>query len=262
MSTCHKDLHSVYIDNEMPESYVAEYESIVSSDESAKKAQDAVRSLHDALRSDAAEKSVDDLFMEQSFARLQSKMHYSKVIKKSSSPSFVTPFIKYTASFASAAAVFALVFTPIHIKAVKNNNTQEVNPIAITTKASAPNLAKNSVVVDGTIPKENLSSVFAPPAAESSLAKLDEPKDTLQSENEKAEAKEPLNIVEQKTVQASYLASNGGPVHGNSFRENLPSIDVFRPDFSSSSIRISVPKFHEISNNFETDKNFFEDEGQ
>ncbi len=260
MSTCPKDLHSVYIDDEMPESYVAEYESIVSSDESAKKAQDAVRSLHDALRSDAAEKSVDALFMEQSFARLQSKMHYASVVEKSKNP-FITPFVKYTASFASAAAVFALVFTPIYIKSHKAVPAQALNPIAITTKVETPDLAKNDVVVDGTIQAETLPSVFA---STDSLAKAD-PAQKSSSARESADASAGIRAtVEQKTIRASSLASNGGrnSISDNRFRERLPSIDVFQPDFSSSSIRISVPKFHEMSNNFEMDKKFFEDEGQ
>lgn len=268
MSTCPKDLHSVYIDGEMPENFVKEYEAIVASDEKIRLEQEKFRKIHEIMERDSAEKTVDGLFMEQSFERLQSKMRYSKVVSDARKPS-VLPFVKYVASFSAAAAVFAMIFTPIHMKALKASKIQELNPINIMTKAEAPDLAKKDVIVDGNISAEHLPSVFAGKKSEAKPVKA-EVRVALESEtseNSAGTSEVKSEKIEQKTVQATVLASNGAaPIAQNRyehrFRERLPSVDVFQPDFSSSAIRISVPKIHEMSNNFEMNKKFFQDEGR
>lgn len=268
-----KDLHSVYIDGEMPESFVPQYESIVSSSETEKQKLEKMRSLHSILQEDSNEKTVSDQFIEESFERLQTKMRYSKNISISSeSKSFITPFIKYASSFAAAAAVFAVIFIPVHYNSLANAKQTAVAAISIMKEKAIEPIAKKEVIIDGNINKEDLSKVLAVkseskkaeqkpkvPAPEAlqtetlpEIAKAEDAADSAQV------AEEDTLPVEQKTIYATNLASSyGEPVSaGNSpigrrFRERLTAVDPFIPDFSSSSITISVPNFQEIGNNME-----------
>jgi len=73
MSTSlNKDLHSVYIDGEMPESFVSQYQNIVSSNEKEKAVLEKMQKLHSLLQEDSQSMTVSDSFAEESFARLRS----------------------------------------------------------------------------------------------------------------------------------------------------------------------------------------------
>ena len=259
-----KDLHSVYIDGEMPESFVSQYESLVSSSEEEKAILEKMRSLHSLLQEDSAQKTVSHDFMEECFERLQTKMRYARNVSiAGEKKSFVTPFVKYASSFAAAAAVFAVVFIPLHNNSLKNAKETAVAAISIMKEKGIEPIAQKDVVIDGNINKEDLSKVLAvksepkksevtenslaskaaSPESSSAIAKAE---DTSSSENTESVP------VEQKTIYATNLASNGRSSSiGHRFRERLTAVDPFIPDFSSSSITISVPNFGEIGNNME-----------
>ena len=271
-----KDLHSVYIDGEMPESFLSQYESIVESDSKEKVRLEKMQVLHSLLQEDSGQKTVSSDFMEESFKRLQTKMRYSKNVSLSSQPkSFVSPFIKYASSFAAAAAVFAFVFIPVHYNSVSNAKETAVAAISIMKNKSIEPIAKNEVVVDGNIKKEDLSKVLAVNPAKSAKTEIQPAKEskiqqpassaiakieTAPQQNESTDSIIEENFpVEQKTIYATNLASSSGartsfapnPPIGRRFRERLTAVDPFIPDFSSSSITISVPNFNEIGNNME-----------
>ena len=248
-----KDLHSVYIDGEMPEGFRSQYESIVSSSEKEKALLKKMQALHSVLKEDCRQKTVSSDFMEESFARLQTKMRYAKNVslaKGSSgeSKSFVSPFVKYTSSFAAAAAVFALVFIPLHYNSLSQAKETAVAAISIMKQNSIEPIAKKDVVIDGNINKEDLPKM---------LAKTENPVATASSGSGKVE--EEKLPVEQKTISATNFVSNysstspfsGRTSIGHRLRERLTAVDPFIPDFSSSSITISVPNFNEIGNNME-----------
>lgn len=258
-----KDLHSVYIDGEMPENFVSRYEDEISRDEKAKAELEKMRSLHNLFQEDAKSKSVDKIFADQSFERLKTKMSYSKTLKfAEKKPSFITPIAKYTASFAAAAAVFAFVFIPVYNRDISLAKTSELAAIEIKNSNEITPISEKQVVVDGNFKTQNLSSKLALTSQSKAVAtaKIE----ASGSENETADKKSILDSldslnskeqiqnlqsqqIEQKTVRASALVSGGNSVR--SF--NLPSVDPFMPNFSSSQIRISVPKFGEIGNNLE-----------
>ena len=279
-----KDLHSVYIDGEMPESFLSQYESIVSSNEKEKAALEKMQSLHSLLQEDSeamtkkitspSPENPDSSFIDASFERLQTKMRYAKNVsfangQAGESKTFVTPFIKYASSFAAAVAVFAVVFIPLHNKSISQAKETAVAAISIMKQNTIEPIAKNNVIIDGNINKEDLSKVLA--------VKSDSKKAELSSKvseklapqsNAVAKAEEPASPasgiekalpIEQKTISATNLASSYGsrvsageraPI-GRRFRERLTAVDPFIPDFSSSSITISVPNFGEIGNNME-----------
>ena len=258
-----KDLHSVYIDGEMPESFVSQYESLVSSNAKEKEALEKMQVLHSLLQEDSAEKTVSDSFMEESFARLQTKMRYAQNVSfAGEQKSFITPFVKYASSFAAAASVFALVFIPVHYNSLSNAKETAVAAISIMKEKSIEPIAKKDVVVDGNIKKEDLSNGLAVNESSSqSLAKAESASVSAQNEASASFIEESLPI-EQKTIYATNLASSYGTrtssaassnTIGRRLREQLTAVDPFIPDFSSStiSITINIPNFHEIGNNIE-----------
>ncbi|MCR4821987.1 MAG: hypothetical protein K5873_03835 [Treponema sp.] len=251
-----KDLHSVYIDGEMPETFISQYEELVSSSEKEKASLEKLQALHSLMQEDAGQKTVSDSFAEESFARLQTKMRYAKNVSLSSEEkSFVSPFVKYASSFAAAAAVFALVFIPVHYKSLSNAKETAVAAISIMKQNSIEPIAKKDVIVSGNLKKEDLSKGLAVNES-SALAKKELP---ASAPDKALSASEENSPVEQKTIYATNLASNYGartsfglssPIE-RAFREKLTAVDPFVPDFSSSSITISVPNFNEIGNNME-----------
>ncbi|MBQ9622513.1 MAG: hypothetical protein IJP90_01395 [Treponema sp.] len=268
-----KDLHSVYIDGEMPESFVSQYESIVQADSGEKSRLEKMQKLHALLQEDSNKKSVSDQFIEESFARLQTKMRYTKNVEFAGEPkSFVTPFIKYASSFAAAAAVFAVVFIPLHYNSLSKAKETAVAAISIMKEKSIEPIAKKDVVIDGNINKEDLPKMLAvksePKKAESvqkqaAPAPASESTAIAKADSPASESTETLSV-EQKTIYATNLASSYGastsfgtrqsqnaPSIGRRFRERLTAVDPFIPDFPSSSIKFSVPNFHEIGNNME-----------
>mgnify|MGYP007070347588 CR=1 FL=1 len=252
MSTSlNKDLHSVYIDGEMPETFISQYETLVSSSEQEKAELSKMQNLHSILQEDSSQKTISPQFAEESFERLQTKMRYSKNVSFAlEQKSFVTPFAKYAASFAAAAAVFAVVFIPLHYNSLNSAKETAVAAISIIKEKNIEPIAKKEVVIDGTINPNGLAL---------GSAKNTE-SETLLSNTESSPA---LPAAEQKTISATNLASNYGSRRAftsNSrieqrFREKLTAIDPFIPDFSSSSITIPIPNFQEIDNNLEIMKN-------
>ena len=270
MSTSlNKDLHSVYIDGEMPESFVSQYQNIVSSNEKEKAVLEKMQKLHSLLQEDSQSMTVSDSFAEESFARLQTKMRYAKNVSYAGAASegkksFVTPFVKYASSFAAAAAVFAVIFIPVHYNSLANAKETAVAAISIMKEKGIEPIAKKDVIVDGTISRQDLSKVLSvkeQPAkeitAESEKAKVRSSSAIAKAEPAESSQEEVLPV-EQKTIYATNLASSyGGAIPDrrtnqmHRFRERLTAVDPFIPDFSSSSLTISVPNFNEIGNNME-----------
>jgi len=279
-----KDLHSVYIDGEMPESFLSQYESIVSSNEKEKAALEKMQSLHSLLQKDSeamtkritapSPENPESAFIDASFERLQTKMRYAKNVsfangQAGESKTFVTPFIKYASSFAAAAAVFAVVFIPLHNKSISEAKETAVAAISIMKQNTIEPIAKNDVIIDGNINKEDLSKVLAVKSDSKKAELSSKASEKLAPQNnaiaKAEEAASPASgiekalPIEQKTISATNLASSYGsrvsageraPI-GRRFRERLTAVDPFIPDFSSSSITISVPNFGEIGNNME-----------
>jgi len=175
MSFCpSKDIHSVYLDGELPENYKAEYELHISHCEKCRKELDQLKALRAMFKADSDSLNLDEHFMDESFQRLQIKMAYAKNVGKVPQKS---PFkvISYVASGVAAAAVLALVL-PLGLKANKADAAQNVaaSPLiqsvnsvsavpitAVSTNASANNVgfdSGRSVVVSGNIKDVVLSS--------------------------------------------------------------------------------------------------------
>lgn len=205
MSFCpSKDIHSVYLDNELPEPYKSEYELHLKNCVGCQKELALLKGIRSQLQSDSKCISPDSHFLDESFERLQVKMTYSKNVSKSSAPKYSTK--QFIPVAAAAAAVFALVL-PLRLnsgKAVSNENTtvasvvsmNNVNPIN-TVATSANNVSFNSG-------RRGLVS---------------------------------------SNIQGTVISSNRDENIQSAIVQNVKDADVLRPDFrdESISIRITVP---------------------
>ena len=206
MSFCpSKDIHSVYLDGELPENYKAEYELHISHCEKCRKELEQLKALHSMFQADSDSLKLDDHFMDESFQRLQIKMAYSRNIGKVPQKS---PFkvISYVASGVAAAAVLALIIpaglrsnqsaattvSPI-IQSVSSVSSVPITAVSTNANSSANNVGYDSgrsVVVSGNIKDVVLSS-------------------EKQRKN-------------------------------NSFVKNANDVDVLRPDFQDEAIKIKI----------------------
>ncbi len=222
MSTCpEKDLHSVYLDGELPQKFIPEYEAHVNSCPKCREQLSRLRSLRSLLNSDELPPSVTQDFLDKSFERLQTKLRYSQTTSKTSdkNPKVFSSVFRWAVPFA-AAAVFALIFIPLQLRSTDSNKTIQ----AIARTEATPKI-QNEVVVDGNIDKLKVSQVFK------------------QAAEEKAEDSTE-KYSNQKVISATNLASTGK----NGIFTQLNSVDVFRPDFKKSAptVRIEVPDMHTI----------------
>ena len=226
-----KDLHSVYIDGEMPKDFVPEYEKILSQSPESKADLEKMEKIHRIFQNDSkdADIEVTDEFVEESFARLQMKMKFKQNTKNSENKSFIK-VMRMPLSFAAAAAVFALIFTPAFVRSSKVAPETEVKAISVAVADEIPSLAEKDVYSDGNINREKLSDFAVSSAVASAETKEVKPQEVLST-----------SFVQQKVVQASALVSNS-----NSFRNNMTSVDVFRPDLST--MKMTVPEFGDIPN--------------
>ena len=248
-TSLNKDLHSVYIDGEMPENFISQYESIIEKNSTEKSRLEKMQVLHSLFQEDSAAKTVSDDFVNASFERLQTKLHYAKNTSLAQeSKTFIKPFVKYASSFAAAAAVFALIFIPVHTNSLKNAKETAVATIKIMKQNGIKPIAQKDVVVDGNINKEDLPKVLS----KNSVAKVQNSTKNASKAADFIEESLPVQH-EQKTISATNLASNQnvGGVIARQLREQLTSVDPFLPDFSSSPIQItiSIPNFRNLDYN-------------
>lgn len=211
MSFCPtKDIHSIYLDNEMPEIYKAEYESHVATCKKCQQELNKIKVLHTLLSSDADVVTPDSHYAEQSFERLQLKMRYSNSTKKSNDQNKFQ--IKYAVSAMAAAAIFALII-PVRFL---NNNVQKTNAITTNISSAVP-LANNvsfnggrSRVISGNIHESIIPSAYKGNAS---------------------------------------LVRNVSSYPNSVEKQLIKDVDVFRPAFSEDktiSIRITIPGIGQV----------------
>lgn len=228
MSFCpSKDIHSIYLDNEMPDIYKAEYEAHLKNCESCQKELEKLKALHQLFKADSESISLNKQYLDQSFDRLMVKMNYSKhtkfTEKKASSG------IKYFVPLAAAAAaVFALII-PVRINSSKIN-TEAQPALASTASTVTANVA---TMVSNEIPS-NVRNVSVGGG-----------KGVVISGN-----------IHESVLPSASIGTNGSR---NSFVQNVSNtaiekkliqdVDVFRPGFiedKTISIRITVPGMNAV----------------
>lgn len=216
-----KDLHSVYIDNELPPAYLDKYESLVKSDSTCAAELEKMKTLHTVLQEDSRDIQLDDAFLEASFERLQTKMRYRKTMAQTENAQpKIYQFAKWGGAIVAAAAVFAMVFTPAYLRTASAGKHTEISAIK-NTKLKP--IAQNDIAVDGNIDRTMLSSIAVNDSA------------AIQGATVTSMAASPRNASRSQTI---------------ALNDSLTSIDVFRPASASAdnglSIRISISPIHDV----------------
>jgi len=216
MSTCpSKDIHSIYLDNELPAAYVREYEAHIKVCPKCAAELARLRAVHEILHSDALSVTPDSHYLDQSWDRLQTRMSYSRVTKKILK--FPVEQFKYIIPAAAAAAILA-VLLPVRAGRVPSEaETAQITPIA---RQKIIAFAKNNVIINGNIRHEMLGPV----------------------------------TFRQSQQHTGTVLSGTNTGYGGSFIQEsriqetidpqLNDVDVFRPDFGSNrtiTIRITIP---------------------
>ena len=125
MSFCPtKDIHSVYLDNELPEVHKAEYEKHLSECPKCRAELAELEAVREIFKKDSESITPDKQFMEDSYNRLMIKMSYNKnSIKANKKPHFMN--LTYIISAAAAAVMLAL-FIPVGLNSRKNTVVPEM----------------------------------------------------------------------------------------------------------------------------------------
>lgn len=227
MSTCpEKDLHSIYLDGELPENFLKEYESHIASCEKCKAELEKLRRVSAPFRQQALSIQLDQNYLDQSFERLQTKMRFAQNTAFNEENHNFRNYTKWISGFAAAAAVFAVIITPIQLNNARGKAPENLTAIA---RPQIKPIHENKVVVDGNLDQFKFSAALGS-AKETEVQSTDVQTETTGTNINK----------NQKVVSATSLASNYG--------DNFSDIDVFRPDFnnSSASVRIPLPGMNSI----------------
>lgn len=149
MFTCpDKEIHSVYLDGELPPSLVSIYEAHVASCEKCKAQLESLRKVHEALETDARSITLDRAHIEQGWERLMARRHFRDVTRKSRSVVWSTGGSGKIARGvwrvlpAMAAAAVAAVILPIRMRAGAKTETA----------AGAQNNSGNAFVASAQMP--------------------------------------------------------------------------------------------------------------
>ena len=122
MSICpSEDIHSIYLDNELPQIYKAEYEAHLKECPACQKKLESLKKLHELFSSDSKAVNPDSHFLDQSFERLQLKLKYSKNAALSKTTESKGRY--YIPSFVAAAAALILAVTlPLTLRGNKQSS--------------------------------------------------------------------------------------------------------------------------------------------
>lgn len=218
MSTCpSNDIHSVYLDNELPETYVALYEAHIKSCPKCAAKLASLRAASAALGTDAAAMTLDEASLGKSWERLQARLSYSKTTKRVYR--FPAHNFRYALSAAAAAAVFALIIPVRVLRSPGAVQTAAINPISRSTSVE---LAKNNVVINGNIEQPH---AFVPSRADETYG---------------------TNAEYHTAFDASFGAFDGTRFDvSRSVERQLEDVDLFRPDFANGNtlaIKIGIPE--------------------
>ena len=149
MFTCpEKDIHSIYIDGELPENFSREYEAHIGSCEKCRAELEKIRAMRALLAKDSASLDLDKDFMEKSFERLQSRMRFKKIVSQGEDKSFIVPMRRtFIPMAAAAAAVFAILLPQKMNSSHNTNMTAQDLPIISRAQEITP-IAKSDVIVE------------------------------------------------------------------------------------------------------------------
>lgn len=235
MSTCpSKDLHSVYLDNELPEMYREEYEAHIRTCTNCQKQINALRAVHYMFAKDDKEITPDSTYLNQSYERLMIKMKYRNTVVKADEGKKTGNLrkISYFVSAVAAAAIFATVL-PVSL-----NSKHKINDSYIPKVTDVATL-----IIGGpyqNLPFESEVAGLKNHTVASSVA-LNSGKTVVISGN----IDEAVLGRGQVRIDYSDGFQTAQNISTNIRRNSVDALEVFRPEFSASIpvYRITLPEF-------------------
>ena len=144
------DIHSIYLDGELPKNFVKDYEAHLASCEKCRARLEKLKKIHAAFEADSRSLDVDETFKAQSFERLQSRMRFSKVVKASEPNKNIVRLGQFVPLAAAAAAVFALVI-PVKMGAGQKLKGVDDSVLAVSNVKAQKPIADSDIIVNGGI---------------------------------------------------------------------------------------------------------------
>ena len=151
MFTCpNKDVHSIYLDNELPLEYVEEYEAHIKNCPKCQAQLAKLKGVNSLFTADSMKLSFSENDKNNSFNRLQARLSYKKVTHRTLELGKVSKGIVKDMFIGAAAAAVIAIILPLRQTGVKAP-AQDFTPIA---RMSSYNLPTASVITD-----ENLTNL-------------------------------------------------------------------------------------------------------
>lgn len=171
------DIHSIYVDGELPQEFVKDYEEHVKNCDECKKQLNHFQKMHDLFEADKKSIVLSDAFMTQSFDRLQTKLRYAKNTEKMPHDEKKKEQPKNYAIYALAAAILVAAFVP-NVTSILKGRTQNTDSVAeikpITRPLSSTSaIAKENVVINGNINDNIAQNVSTTSLREPQFADVD-----------------------------------------------------------------------------------------
>ncbi len=165
MFTCpEKDIHSIYLDGELPEKFARDYEAHIVSCEKCRAELEKLRATHEILSKDSLLLDLSDDFMEKSFERLQGRMRFKKIVSQSEPKKFIVPIRRTFIPMAAAAAAVFAIMLPQKMDSAQGANAANL-PMISKAQEITP-IAKSDVIVEGGIQDVALHTETLSKAAE------------------------------------------------------------------------------------------------
>jgi len=158
------DIHSIYLDGELPQNFVKDYEAHLASCQKCQAKLAKLKAVHEAFAADARLIEVSDDFKAASFDRLQSRMRFSKVVSASQPNKNIVRITNFVPIAAAAAAVFALML-PVKMRAGQSLKGVDESVLAVSAVKPNKAIADNNIIVDGGITNVALSKNAETPLA-------------------------------------------------------------------------------------------------
>ncbi|MBO4320668.1 MAG: zf-HC2 domain-containing protein [Treponema sp.] len=161
MSTCPEtDIHSIYLDNELPAAYVADYEAHIAECPKCRAKLEKLRMMHSVFSSDSKSMELSQRDLDNSFERLQARLSYSRHTKNERVLTFSPKKAVYALAGAAAAlAIFVLPAKFTNKSAPVQEAVASVPQLALVNKVSYP--SNVPIHMDGEISPESLGNLFA-----------------------------------------------------------------------------------------------------
>ena len=158
MFTCpEKDIHSIYLDGELPEDFAADYEKHVAGCEKCRKIQKALKKTKLFFKKDEENFSFSQEEKDASFKRLCVRLSYSKVTGREKKSAFSR--VRYAAL--GAAAAVAVFFVIPSIAGMNSSSAEKLMKFTPVANEALVSPANRGLFLDGSLDAGTIRSAFS-----------------------------------------------------------------------------------------------------